>query len=163
MVGLMAKAYSSSIEDYLEAIAVLGNESPAVRVSEISRALGVKMPSVTAALKRLSEEGLVEHEKYAYVKLTLRGKRIAKDVCHRHEILSHFLRDILGVDPDLAEEDACKMEHAISADSLERLQKFVEFVSTCPVGEPDWLKGFEHFFEHGERSEVCLARCYSDK
>jgi DtxR family Mn-dependent transcriptional regulator len=159
----MLKVYSGSMEDYLETIALLNRDRPAVRVSEVSRALGVTMPSVTSAIKKLSEEGLVEHEKYGYVRLTPEGQKIAEDVFNRHEILRHFFTNILGVNPAIADEDACKMEHAISPDTLERLSKFVDFVSTCPVGEPDWLRGFEHFFEHGERSEMCLARCHSDK
>ena len=150
------------MEDYLEAIVVLNKDRLAVRVSEISRNLGVRMPSVTAALKKLSEGGLVDHEKYGYVKLTPESEKIAEDVFHRHEILRHFLTDILNVDPETAAEDACKMEHAVSPVTLERLSKFMKFVSTCPTGEPDWLKGFEYFAECGERSEKCLERCQSD-
>jgi DtxR family Mn-dependent transcriptional regulator len=155
----MATEQTASMEDYLEAIAVLSRERSVVRVSEISKVLGVKKPSVTSALKKLSREGLVEHERYGYVKLTPEGQRIAEDVFRRHETLRHFLAEILNVDPQIAAEDACKMEHSLSPISLERLAKFVEFILQCPRGEPEWLKGFEYFFEHGERNKEYMARC----
>ncbi len=152
----MEREQTASMEDYLEMICWLGEEEEVVRASQISRALGVKMPSVTSALKKLSEDGLVEHEKYGYVKLTPEGNKIARDVIRRHETLRHFFTEILNVDPEIADEDACKMEHSISRTTLERLAKFVEFVNTCPRGEPAWLKSFNYYFEHGERGE-CMA------
>jgi len=156
----MVKEYSGSMEDYLEAIAVISRERPAARVSEMSRLLGVKKPSVTAALKKLSAEGLVQHERYGYVNLTPKGARIAEKVYKRHNTLQCFLTDILGIDPKIAQEDACKIEHAISNDTADRLAKFVEFVSTCPIGAPEWLKEFERYLVKGERSAECMARCH---
>ena len=155
----MVTGQSASMEDYLEAIAILAEESKPVRVTEISRALRVKKPSVTSALGKLSQQGLVEHKRYGQVQLTTEGERIAQDVFRRHEVLRHFLVEILNVDPEIAAEDACKMEHSLSPTSLERLAKFEEFVLNCPRGEPEWLKGFNYYFEHGERDEEFLARC----
>jgi DtxR family Mn-dependent transcriptional regulator len=125
--------------------------------------LDVKMPSVTAAMKKLSEEGLVEHEKYGYVRLTRKGKPIANEVLHRHVTLQHFLEDIIGMDAETAQTDACRIEHAISAATLERLSKFVEFVSLCPSGQPEWLKGFKYYFEKGEHNPYCMAQCQGSK
>ena len=155
----MVTRQTASMEDYLEAIAVLRGEGEVVKVKQISQALGVKMPSVTSAMKKLSYEGLVEHERYGHAKLTAEGEKVAQDVVRRHETLCCFLTEILSVDPQIAGEDACKMEHAISPTSLERLAKFLEFVLTCPRGEPVWLKGFDYYFDHGERAEEYLARC----
>jgi len=159
----MATGQSASMEDYLEAIVVLGEAKKTVRVSQISKALGVKKPSVTSAVKRLSEQGLVEHKRYGQVGLTPEGERIAGDVFRRHEALRHFLAEILNVDPKIATEDACKMEHCVSPATLERLAKFVDFVLNCPRGEPEWLKGFNYYFEHGQRSEETLSKCQRDK
>jgi DtxR family Mn-dependent transcriptional regulator len=150
---------TASMEDYLEAIAMLREKGEVVKVKQISQMLGVKMPSVTSALKKLSEKGLVEHERYGCVELTAEGSKIAKDVIRRHETLCRFLSEILNVAPETAVGDACKMEHAISPASLERLTKFLEFVLACPQGEPVWLKGLNYYFEYGERSEELLARC----
>ena len=155
----MVTGQSASMEDYLEAITLLGKENKPVKVTEISKALGVKKPSVTSALGKLSQQGLVEHKRYGHVQLTTEGERIAQDVFRRHEVLRHFLVEILNVDPEIAAEDACKMEHSLSHASLERLAKFEEFVLNCPRGEPEWLKGFDYYFEHGERDEELLARC----
>ena len=154
------KRHTASMEDYLEAIAVLRDGPMPVRVSQISKALGVKMPSVSAALKKLSEDGLVDHERYGYVTLTAKGSKVAGDVFRRHETVRQFLSEILSLDPYIAEEDACKMEHTLSPDTVHRLSKFVEFVAMCPCGEPEWLKGFNYYVEHGEHPpEGCKARC----
>lgn len=146
----MNKEYTASVEDYLEAIALLSEDKAAARVSEISRALQVTMPSVSAALKKLCEAGLVEHERYGYVKLTREGACIAEDVSWRHETLRRFLVEVLDVFAETAEEDACRMEHSLSPDSLERLAKFLEFALNCPRGEPEWLQGWQHFLKHGK-------------
>ena len=124
----MVTGQSASMEDYLEAVVMLGEGEKAVRVTQISKALGVKKPSVTSALTKLSREGLVEHARYGHVKLTAEGERIAQDVYRRHETLRHFLAEILNVDPEIAAEDACRMEHILSPASLERLAKFEEFL-----------------------------------
>ena len=150
----MERGHTASMEDYLEAVAVLSGEGKAVRVKQISQALGVKMPSVTAALKKLSEEGLVEHERYGYVKLTREGDKTAVEVFHRHEVLRHFLTDVLSIDPKTAWEDACRMEHSISSATLERLAKFLEFVEACPEDEPPWLRNYSYFVRHGRLPKV---------
>jgi DtxR family Mn-dependent transcriptional regulator len=159
--GDMTTEQTASMEDYLETIAMLTEEKGIARVSQLGRRLGVKMPSVTAALRKLSEQGLVEHERYGYVRLTPEGNKIAADVWRRHKVLSCFLAEILGIAPDTAQEDACKMEHSVSPASLERLAKFVEFVLSCPRSEPVWLKGFDYYFKHGERSEELIRKCLS--
>jgi DtxR family Mn-dependent transcriptional regulator len=143
----MTREQSASMEDYLEAVEMLRAEGGAVRVKEISALLGVKMPSVTAAMKRLSDEKLVVHEKYGRVRLTRAGKKAAKDVFRRHEVLRRFLVGILDIDPQTAAEDACRMEHTISAHTLERLAKFLSFVESSPRGKIQWLGGYRRYLE----------------
>jgi len=155
----MEKEQSASMEDYLEAIALLSEVDKAVRVTEISKALGVKKPSVTSALTKLAQDGLIEHERYGQAKLTVKGERIAQDVFHRHETLRHFLTEILKVNAEIAAKDACKMEHTVSPVTMEKLAKFVEFVLNRPQGEPEWLKNFNYYFEHGELPEECVTKC----
>jgi len=158
----MTSEQTASMEDYLEAIANLSEEETGVRVTQISNRLGVKKPSVTAALHRLSEEGLVKHKRYGIVELTREGRMIAEGVRRRHEVLFRFLSEVLDIDGEIAQEDACRMEHSMSPTSLEKLAKFVEFVMTCPKGEPVWHKGFKYYFEHGERDQELLARCFGE-
>ncbi|MFP3974971.1 MAG: metal-dependent transcriptional regulator [Dehalococcoidia bacterium] len=150
---------SSNMQDYLEAIIVLRGESEAVKVTQISKALGVRNSSVTAAMAKLSRAGLVEHKRYGHVELTAEGEEIARDVYQRHKTLRHFLTRILDVEPQVADGDACRMEHVLSESTMERLEKFLEFVLNCPRGEPEWLNGFNYYLEHGERDQESLARC----
>jgi len=147
------------MENYLEAIALLSEVSKPVKVTEISSALGVKKPSVTSALTRLSESGLVTHKRYGNVELTPEGERLARDVYWRHETLRHFLVDILNVELAVAEEDACRMEHVLSQASLSKLAKFIEFLLNCPQGKPECLRGFNYYLEHGKRDKELMARC----
>lgn len=156
-------AQTANMEDYLEAIALLGDGGKPVKVTAISRMLGVRKPSVTSALSKLSEAGLVVHQRYGDVELTPEGARIADDVYRRHMTLRSFLVNILNLAPKVAEEDACRLEHSLSSTSLERLEKFLEFVLGCPRGEPEWLKGFNYYLEHGERDKESLARCQRER
>jgi DtxR family Mn-dependent transcriptional regulator len=149
---------SASMEDYLEAIAKLGEMRKAVRVKQLSEMLGVKMPSVTSALKKLSEQELVEHERYGHIKLTPEGDKVARDVIGRHEALTRFFAQALGINRETAEEDACKIEHVISPLSMERLAKFVEFIQACPLGGTNFPSRYEYYLEHGELPQDCSNR-----
>jgi DtxR family Mn-dependent transcriptional regulator len=113
------------MEDYLEAIDIASVKEGAARVTDIKTLLNVKMPSVSGALTVLSKAGLIKHEKYGRVTLTKKGAAIAKEVKKKHAVISAFLRDVLGVSPDAADIDACKMEHVISAETFKKLRVFV--------------------------------------
>jgi DtxR family Mn-dependent transcriptional regulator len=149
---------TASMEDYLEAVAMLRGKGKVVRVSQISRKLKVKMPSVTSALKKLSEQRLVEHERYGHIKLTPKGDEVARDVIRRHEALTRFFVQALSIDRQIAEEDACKIEHVISPLSMERLAKFVEFIGACPLGGTNFPSRYEYYLEHGELPQDCSNR-----
>lgn len=120
------KTLTPSLEDYLEAIYILKGKKGFTRVSEIADFLNVKMPSVNSALKILVDKGFVSHENYGYVALTNEGEKEARKIYSRHLILKKFLTNILGVDENIAEEDACKLEHHISQESLEKLLNYIE-------------------------------------
>jgi DtxR family Mn-dependent transcriptional regulator len=149
---------SASMEDYLEAIAKLGEGKKVVKVKQLSQMLGVKMPSVTSALKKLSEQELVEHERYGHIKLTPAGDELARDVICRHEALTRFFAQALGIDRETAEEDACKIEHVISPLSMDRLTKFVEFMEACPLGGANFPTRYEYYLEHGKLPQDCSKR-----
>jgi len=118
------------------------------------------MPSVTSALKKLSERELVEHERYGRIKLTPEGGRIARDVIRRHKALTRFLTEALGIDRELAGADACKIEHVISPLSLERMVKFIEFMEACPLGEASFPKRYKYYLEHGQPPEECREKVW---
>jgi len=152
------KGQSASMEDYLEAIANLGEGRKVVRVKQISQMLGVKMPSVTSALRKLSEQELVEHERYGHIKLTREGNKVARNVIRRHKALTRFFTQALGIDQETAEEDACRIEHVISSLSMERLAKFVEFIEACPLGRANFPARYKYYLEHGQPPQDCSKR-----
>lgn len=155
----MGKRLTASTEDYLEAIAALNEQGKKVTVTGISEALGVKKPSVTEALKRLVKAELVVHEKYGDIALTAEGARIGWEIYGRHKTLRLFFIDILDIDPETANQDACHVEHWLSPASMERMVMFLDFVINCPSGKPLLLEGLKYYFEHGERNEEIVARC----
>ena len=120
---------SANMEDYVEAVLFCANEQGLARVSDIRDLLGVKTPSVTGAMKLLAENGYVVHEPYGGIKLTAKGRRAAEDVKKRHAILSRFLMQVLGVTPKTADMDACKMEHAVSKETLEKLHSYLHKIA----------------------------------
>jgi len=151
--------HTASVEDYLEAIMLAADESKQATVTGISRSMGVTKPSVTSALARLSELGLVTHPRYGQVSLTDKGFSLARDIYHRHQALKRFLVEILNIDHTTAAEDACRLEHHLSKTTMERLDKFMQYVMECPQGKPVWLDGLDYFFNHGTRNPQQLADC----
>jgi len=160
----MKKKLSSTMEDYLEAIAVLKKQNGVARVRDIGRLLDVKSSSVNAALKTLSKKGLVRHEKYGYVNLTFTGEEIARNVQGKHDLLLKFLTEILNINDDEALQDACKMEHAISSKTFDRLTNFIRFVETgLNSGRPQWLKSFRHYLKTGKKLKCKMRQSVTTK
>ncbi|MDR0759860.1 MAG: metal-dependent transcriptional regulator [Treponema sp.] len=115
---------TQSLEDYLEMVSFLSDDGT-VRVTDIASRLGVSKPSVLTALKTLEEQGLLEHERYRSVTLTQKGMVRAAEIRQRHHFLTAFLRDVVGVDDETAEKDACKMEHILSEATLEKMKALI--------------------------------------
>ncbi|MBN1141035.1 MAG: metal-dependent transcriptional regulator [Deltaproteobacteria bacterium] len=149
---------SESLEDYLEAILDLERTSKVARTKDIAEKLAIKPGSVTGALKALGEKGLINYSPYNFITLTPQGKKIAQEIRNRHKTLKHFLHKILQVDDATADATACRMEHAIDPESLEKLVCFVDFIQTCPRTGEDWLAHFtEHCRSKGPDAEQCRA------
>jgi DtxR family transcriptional regulator, Mn-dependent transcriptional regulator len=139
---------SSSLEDYLEAIYDIKNEENIVRITDISAKLNVEKPSVNTAVEKLKNLNLVIHEKYGDIILTKKGEEEASRVKAKHDILLRFLNDILGITRREANRDACKIEHAISNNTFERLSKFIEFLDKSPFfNSEEWQKSFENYIQ----------------
>lgn len=119
---------SASLEDYLEAIYLIIKERGTARSKEIMSHLSVSGPSVTEALQLLSEKGLVNYQPYEPITLTTHGEELAKEVLHRHETLRNFFIDVLGIDRKTADEGACRMEHAASANIIERMVQYTRYL-----------------------------------
>lgn len=122
----MPDTLSASKQDYLETILDFTAETGQVRSIDIARSLNVSRASVNKSLGVLKESGLVEHEHYGEVKLTPKGMKLARAIRARHNSLKLFLTSILGVSPETAEEDACRMEHVISSETANKLQEYLQ-------------------------------------
>ncbi len=129
---------SSTLEDYLEAILLLQYEKEVARVKDLAKIMKVKPSSVTAAISRLVAANYAEHEKYGYIRLTANGKRIAKKVYSKHEILVQFLNDLLGIDENTAIPQACNIEHYIGKNTKYRLIQLLKFFKENPDIEKLW-------------------------
>ena len=114
-----------SAENYLETILVLKNRNGAVRSIDIANELGFSKPSVSVAMKNLREKNNITVTKEGYIYLTDSGREIAEMIYERHELLTDWLTR-LGVDPKIAAEDACRMEHVISKESFDAIKKHIK-------------------------------------
>lgn len=117
---------SPSEENYLETIYLVKQDKKAVKPIEIARRMNVKKPSVTGAVKKLSEKGFLEYKRYNNIIITQKGEKAAKDVYSKHKLLVKFFVEILNLDKKIAEEDACKVEHSLSKTALSKLTKFIQ-------------------------------------
>jgi DtxR family Mn-dependent transcriptional regulator len=136
------------MEDYLEAIYNLCRTEGVARVKAIADRLEVTNPSVVGAIRRLKGRNLVIQERYGYVRLTDEGEEIAGAILHRHEVLSKFLEEILGLDHETASRDACRIEHAVSPETVRRLRAVAEFIERDPQINVDWQKDFKRFYRN---------------
>jgi len=152
---------SPSLEDYLEAVLILVRRGRVARVKDISAHLGVGKSSVTGALKTLSKRGMVNYEPYQHTTLTDHGRELAEEVAARHVLLREFLCDVLGLDEDVAEANACRMEHAVDGELLERLGKFSVFVRDCPRAGRNWVKAFVEQCGGGDVGGETCTECAS--
>ena len=116
--------YNESSEDYLEAILMLREQLGKVRSIDIVYKLGYSKPSISIAMKKLREKGLVHMDADGYITLTDEGLKIARHTYTRHKVLTCFFENI-GVNPKTAEDDACKIEHDISDETFKRLREFM--------------------------------------
>ena len=116
---------NESAEDYLEAILVLSGKKPVVRGVDIAEELGYKKSSVSVAMKNFKENGYITVDDGGMISLTEKGQQIAEKIYERHTLLTEWLTK-LGVSPETAAEDACRMEHVISEESFSAIKKHAQ-------------------------------------
>jgi len=147
------KRLSAALQDYLEAILELDREKGAARVRDIAAALSVHKSTVTAALKSLSERGLVNYVPYELVSLTAEGRQIAEEVTAHHGMIRRFLEDILLVDENVSEKNACRMEHVMDDEVVSRLGHLVRFARERTRRQRSWGARFgEYLRARGEQT-----------
>lgn len=113
-------------ETYLETILVLSKRMETVRSIDLANELNYTKPSVSRAVKLLKERGYITVERGGALKLTKTGLAEAEKIYERHHVITKFFSEILGVDPETAERDACRIEHIISAESFEKIKQKLE-------------------------------------
>lgn len=147
-----SKELTESIENYLEVILDLEKTHKVARVKDIADRLKIQRGSVTSGLRTLAEKGLIHYAPYSFITLTGKGKAVAIDVASRHATLKDFLLNVLQINPETAEQTACRMEHSIDPQTLERLVCFLEYIAKCPRAGEQWVQSFQKFCSN----KVCL-------
>ncbi|MEN8141856.1 MAG: metal-dependent transcriptional regulator [Thermodesulfobacteriota bacterium] len=153
---------SASLEDYLEVIAHIIAEKQVARAKEIAAKLAVSRSSVTEAFRSLAKKGLINYAPYEVITLTAKGKVVAADIIQRHQALQDFFIKVLAVDEKIADQGACKIEHAAPPEIINRMIQFVKFVEECPRGGADWIKSFNTYCASGQTKDncaSCIANC----
>ena len=127
---------SERIEEYLEAIFKRQQAGAHASTSALAEDLQVSLPAVTDMMRRLQDGGFIEYEPNRGAWLTDKGRQTAVSIVRRHRLWERFLTDILGVKWDKVHEEACRLEHAISPETEERLALLMGNTDTCPHGHP---------------------------
>jgi DtxR family Mn-dependent transcriptional regulator len=130
------EALTRSVEDYLKAVYRLSSDQRAASTTEIAQRLALSPASVSAMVKRLSEQGLVDHERYRGVRLTDEGRRAALRIIRRHRLVETYLVEFLGYDWDNVHAEAEQLEHAMSDQLVERMAAALGHPSCDPHGDP---------------------------
>ena len=127
---------SASKEDYLRGMYHLMEDKGSARNIDLADYLDVKKPSVSEMLKELNKEGLVQYRRYSKLKLTPKGHGIAKKLTFKHRIIESFLKDKLKIDSNNVHEEAHRLEHAFSDESINKLRKLLGNPKFDPHGKP---------------------------
>lgn len=130
------RAFSESVEEYVEGIFRLQKEVDRVSTGEVAIYMCVSAGSATTMIKKLAELGLVEHTPYQGIRLTDFGAKVAKQLTRAHRILEVFLVDHLELPWNDVHELACKLEHYISEDIIDRIDNKLGHPKSCPHGNP---------------------------
>lgn len=129
---------TSTVEDYVKAIYVLQRDAPTgeATVARVAATLGVTKGSVTSMVGKLREARLADAERYGGIRLTPKGRRLALDVIRRHRLIEVFLVEVLGFDWAEVHDEAERLEHAMSAKLLDRLDAYLGRPAIDPHGDP---------------------------
>jgi len=154
---------SENMENYLEAILDLEKTNKVARAKDIAERLDLQKGSVSGALKVLKEKALIDYEPYSFITLTPKGKKIAESIARRHQVLHDFLLNVLQIDSEKAENTACRMEHTIDEETLERLIVFIKYINSCPRAEGGLLDSFIHYLKTNRLNRQKCDRCIKEQ
>ncbi len=154
----VATQLTETQESYVETIYRLESEKRVARVKEIAATLNVSSPAVTKTIKSLAEIELAVYEPYGVVTLTEEGRKIGRDLLLRYHATDDFLRSVLGVAPELAEEVADSFEHHMPASVLCRLVQFVDHYKNNVNNKFAWKHTCAHLCERYDREDCLLEQ-----
>ena len=154
---------SESMENYLETILDLQKTNKVARAKDIADQLEVKRGTVSGALKVLKEKDLINYSPYSFITLTEEGREIAELIHQRHKVLHDFLQNVLQIETDKADKTACRMEHAIDDETLERLVAFIEYIHSCPRKGDGLLDSFIHYLKTSKLDRQKCKKCIKEQ
>ncbi|HLG24894.1 MAG TPA: metal-dependent transcriptional regulator [Candidatus Nanoarchaeia archaeon] len=128
--------FTANREDYLRGLYILEEEKGEIKSSELAAYLNVSKPSVSEMVLKLDKEGLVMYKKYSKLKFTSKGRKIAEKITSKHRLIETFLKKMLGMSPKKIHEEAHRLEHAFSDESIIKLRKILGNPKIDPHGKP---------------------------
>ncbi|MBI2658040.1 metal-dependent transcriptional regulator [Candidatus Woesearchaeota archaeon] len=128
--------FTAHREDYLRGLYILEEEKGEIKSTDLSKYLNVSKPSVSEMARELNKEGLISYKKYSKLKFTPKGRRIAQKLTSKHRLIELFLKNVLNIDSKNIHEEAHRLEHAFSDESIAKLKKLLGNPKTDPHGKP---------------------------
>ncbi len=128
--------FTANREDYLRGLYILNEEKGEIKSIDLAHYLNVSKPSVSEMVQELNKEGLVSYRKYSKLKFTAKGKRIAQKLTSKHRLIELFLKNVLKIDSKNVHQEAHRLEHAFSDDSINKIKKLLGNPKKDPHGKP---------------------------
>ena len=128
--------YTAHKEDYLRGLYILEEEKGEIKSIDLAHYLNISKPSVSEMVKELNKEGLVSYKKYSKLKFTTKGRKIAKKLTSKHRLIELFLKGILKINSKNIHQEAHRLEHAFSDESITKLRKLLGNPKKDPHGKP---------------------------
>lgn len=147
---MVKQLLSESQQDYLKIVLDLINEKKVARIKEIAHRKGVSMPSVTEAMQKLSQEDYVQYSAREFIELTPKGEKAAHRLTSKYAFLKHFLVDVLGIQDEIADKDACKLEHYLDKSTLDRFILLYQFLNECKKNDKRTINLFRECIDAAE-------------
>lgn len=128
--------FTAHKEDYLRGLYILEEEKSEIKSIDLANYLHVSKPSVSEMVNELNKEGLIAYKKYSKLKFTAKGRRIAQKLTSKHRLIESFLKDVLKISPKNLHQEAHRLEHAFSDESMKKLRKLLGNPKKDPHGKP---------------------------
>ncbi len=146
------KELTKSLENYLSTIYELVQENSATRVRDVSENVRTNAASTSEAVKSLAKKGFINYKPYGVITLTDKGIKAAEEKMRRHKTIENFLKDVLMIEKDYAQE----LEFSMPDEVLSRFVDYLSFMQKCSCKEPKWLRSFQEYIKENKMPDKCL-------